>query len=96
MINKLIISALSGATLIGILLMFNGFNPLNNQRWLVGAGLLAASSTAIADLSTQKKPTEQMRELLKRNLRELPAGSPAYQQNLELLISLNSIQTPDF
>ncbi len=56
MINKILTSGLCGASLIAAFLLFNGFNPAHNKPWLIGAGLIAATSTAIAELTTRKKP----------------------------------------
>ena len=88
MINKILTSGLCGASLIAAFLLFNGFNPAHNKSWLLGAGLITATSTAIAELTNQKNQKTQLKQLLIKHLKQLPAGSQERLCNVALLLAL--------
>lgn len=85
MIDKLVTSGLCGASLISAFLLFNGFNPAHNQTWVIGAGLIAATSTLTAELSSKKKHAPNLKDLLKRNLKQHPPDSAIWQSSFYLL-----------
>ena len=85
MINKILTSGLCGSSLIAAFLLFNGFNPAHNKPWLIGAGLIAATSTVIAELTTRKKPQPTLKELLKKQLKQHPPDSAIWQSSFYLL-----------
>ena len=93
MIGKLIISASVGAIAISAILLYYDFNPLHNERWILTAAAIAAMGTLTAELSIRKNPHSQLKQLLKRNVKRLPATSPQWQPSLELLEAIRQAES---
>lgn len=93
MLGKLLTSAVTGAVLISAILLYYDFNPLHNERWILTAAAIAATGTLTAELSIRKNPHSQLKQLLKRNVKRLPATSPQWQPSLELLEALRQAES---
>ncbi|MGE5655056.1 MAG: hypothetical protein ACM37W_00280 [Actinomycetota bacterium] len=62
MLQKLMISAGTGAVAISSILIYNDFNPFKNQHWLLTAALIATLGTLVAELANRKNPQAELKK----------------------------------